>query len=143
MKHMLIPSLSCCPACCPPTGPAADSTADRPRHAGHRRRGCPGTPIELVQAGFRRTEGPVGMPDGSLLFSERDNITRIDGTATCPLSSEPSNAANAVGFDPQGRLISVQRAQGNEKVGVLYPSGSESVLADSFEGSRSVVSMTW
>ncbi len=93
-----------------------------------------GTPIEVVQAGFRRTEGPVGMPDGSLLFSDADRITRIDGDGNVSTFVEPSNAANAVGFDPQGRLISVQRPPGNEKVGVLYPPGSETVLADSFEG---------
>ena len=93
-----------------------------------------GTPIELVEAGFQRTEGPVGMPDGSLLFSDADRLTRIDGDGNVSTFVEPSNAANAVGFDPQGRLISVQRPRGNEKVGVLYPPGSESVLADSFEG---------
>ena len=93
-----------------------------------------GTPIEVVQAGFRRTEGPVGMPDGSLLFSDADRITRIDGDGNVSTFVEPSNAANAVGFDAQGRLISVQRPPGNEKVGVLYPPGSETVLADSFEG---------
>ena len=135
MKHMLIPSLvllsslAAHPQGRPQIPPPTDLVT--PAIAGVV---APGTPIELVRAGFRRTEGPVGMPDGSLLFSERDNITRIDGDGNVSIFVEPSNAANAVGFDPQGRLISVQRAQGNEKVGVLYPSGSESVLADSFEG---------
>lgn len=93
-----------------------------------------GTPIELVKAGFRRTEGPVGMPDGSLLFTEADSIIRIDARGNVSTFVERANASNAVGFDPQGRLISVQRAPGDEKVGVLYPPGSESTLADSFEG---------
>lgn len=93
-----------------------------------------GTRIELVKGGFQRTEGPVGMLDGSVLFTDADRITRIDPRGNVSTFVERSNEANAVSFDPKGRLISVQRAPRNEKVGVLYPAGSEAVLADSFEG---------
>jgi sugar lactone lactonase YvrE len=38
-----------------------------------------GTPIQLIKAGFEGAEGPVGMPDGSVLFTETraSRITRI------------------------------------------------------------------
>lgn len=91
-----------------------------------------GTPVELVSGAFRRTEGPVGMPDGSLLVSDADRITRIDVNGAVSTFVEPSGAANAVSFDPKGRLISVERAANNEKVGVLYP--TRSTLVDRFEG---------
>lgn len=93
-----------------------------------------GTRIELVRDGFQRTEGPVGLPDGGILFTDANRITKIDARGAVSTFVAPSNAANAVSFDSKGRLISVQRAPGNEKVGVLYPAGSESALADSYEG---------
>jgi gluconolactonase len=92
-----------------------------------------GTKIELVKAGFPRTEGSVGMPDGSLLFCNTDSIVKIDVAGNVSTFVEKSNQSNAMGYDPKGRIVSVQRAPGNEKVGVLYPPGGET-LVDSFEG---------
>lgn len=92
-----------------------------------------GTKIELVKDGFPRTEGSVGMPDGSLLFCNTDSIIKIDLAGTVSTFVEKSNQSNAMGYDPKGRVVSVQRAPGNEKVGVLYPAGGE-ILVDSFEG---------
>src|SRR5688572_5765286 len=79
------------------------------------------TRVELVGV-LRRTEGPVAMPDGSLLVSDADRITKIDSAGRISTFVEPSGGANAVSFDSKGRLISVERAANNEKVGVLYPS---------------------
>ncbi|OFW06991.1 MAG: hypothetical protein A3I61_03125 [Acidobacteria bacterium RIFCSPLOWO2_02_FULL_68_18] len=95
---------------------------------------APGTAVELVSGSFRRTEGPVGMPDGSLLFTEADRIIRIDAAGHESTFVERSNGSNGLGFDARGRLISVQRAAGNEKVGVLYPPDAEATLADSYNG---------
>jgi gluconolactonase len=93
-----------------------------------------GTKIELVKGDFPRTEGPVGMPDGSLLFTEANRIVRIDPRGSVSTFVERSNDANGLGFDPKGRLVAVQRAPGSEKVGVLYPAGADAVLADRYEG---------
>jgi gluconolactonase len=95
-----------------------------------------GTPIELVAYPVRGTEGPVGLPDGSIIFTETraDHITRVDAAGNTSTFVEKSNGSNGLGFDAKGRLISVQRAPGNEKVGVLYPAGSEATLVDNFEG---------
>ena len=96
-----------------------------------------GTRIELVTYPVRGTEGPVGLPDGSgIIFTETraDHITKVDARGTTSTFVEKSNGSNGLGFDAKGRLISVQRAPGNEKVGVLYPPGSEATLVDNFEG---------
>jgi gluconolactonase len=96
-----------------------------------------GTKIELVKYPVQGTEGPVGLPDGSgILFTETraDRITRVDPQGNTSTYVEHSNGSNGLAFDPMGRLISVQRAPGNEKVGVLYPPGSLATLADSYEG---------
>jgi gluconolactonase len=91
-----------------------------------------GTSVELVSGDFRRTEGPVGMPDGSLLVSEANRIAKIDPSGNISTFVEPSGDANAVSFDPKGRLISVERAANAEKVGVLHP--ARATLADRYEG---------
>ncbi len=93
----------------------------------------PGITIDLVNGAFRRTEGPVGMPDGSLLFTGANEIVRIEADGRVSTFVEPSNDANGLGFDAKGRLIAVQRAAGNEKVGVLHPPGGPT-LADRVNG---------
>ena len=93
-----------------------------------------GTPIELVKGDFRRTEGPVGMPDGSIVFTETNQLTRIDAQGNATTFVDPSNAANGLGFDPKGRMIAVQRCANNEKVGVLYPPDAVTTLVDNFQG---------
>jgi len=93
-----------------------------------------GTKIELIKEGFKGTEGPIALPDGSLAFTEtQDNrITRIalDGSTSTFL--ENSNGSNGLGFNAKGELITVQVL--NTRVGVVYPKGHEKTLADNFEG---------
>ena len=96
-----------------------------------------GARIELVKFPVQGTEGPVGLPDGSgIIFTETraDHITKVDASGNTFTFVEKSNGSNGLGWDARGRLISVQRAAGNEKVGVLYPPGSEATLVDNFEG---------
>jgi gluconolactonase len=93
-----------------------------------------GTKIELVATGLQRTEGPVAMQDGSMLVSSNPGILKVDLSDKVTTFLENSNQTNAMGWDPQGRLISVQRPRGNEKVGVLYPPDKVTTLADSYQG---------
>ncbi|MDH3418363.1 MAG: SMP-30/gluconolactonase/LRE family protein [Gammaproteobacteria bacterium] len=93
-----------------------------------------GTRIELVAGDLGRTEGPVAMPDGSMLVSSRNSILKADLSDNISTFIEDSNQTNAMGWDQRGRLISVQRARGNEKVGVLYPPDQVTTLADGFQG---------
>jgi len=93
-----------------------------------------GTKVELVATGLGRTEGPVAMQDGSMLVSSTNSILKVDSSDNVSTFIENSNQTNAMGWDPQGRLISVQRARGNEKVGVLYPPAQVTTLADKYQG---------
>lgn len=92
-----------------------------------------GTKIELVETGLQRTEGPVAMRDGSMLVSST-GILKVDSSDNVSTFIENSNQTNGMGWDLQGRLISVQRARGNEKVGVLYPPDKVTTLADNYQG---------
>jgi gluconolactonase len=93
-----------------------------------------GAKIELVKAGLGRTEGPVAMQDGSMLVSSANSILKVDSSGNVSTFIENSNQTNAMGWDLKGRLISVQRARGNEKVGVLYPSDQATTILDKFQG---------
>jgi gluconolactonase len=95
-----------------------------------------GTKVQVIKAGFQGTEGPIGMPDGSLIFTETqaNRITRIAADDTTSTFLENTNGSNGLAFDAKGRLISVQTTPGQTKIGVLYPKGSEAVITDNFEG---------
>ena len=93
-----------------------------------------GTKIELVNADLRRTEGPVAMQDGSMLVSSTNSILKVDASDNVTTFVENSNGTNGMGWDQQGRLISVQRGRDNEKVGVLYPPDKVTTLADNYQG---------
>jgi gluconolactonase len=93
-----------------------------------------GTKIELVATGLGRTEGPVAMQDGSMLVSSSNRILKVDLSGNVSTFIADSNETNAMGWDLKGRLVSVQRARGNEKVGVLYPAAQVTTLADEYQG---------
>jgi gluconolactonase len=95
-----------------------------------------GTKVQVIKEVFQGTEGPIGLPDGSLIFTETNasRLTKIDKDNNVSTFLENTNGSNGLAFDSRGRLISVQTTPGQTKIGVIYPKGSETVLADSFEG---------
>jgi gluconolactonase len=95
-----------------------------------------GTKVTVIREGFEGTEGPIGLPDGSLIFTETNasRITKIDPADNVSTWLENTNGSNGLAFDASGRLISVQTTPGRTRVGVIYPKGSEALLADGFEG---------
>lgn len=93
-----------------------------------------GARIELVASGLQRTEGPVALPDGSMLVSGPNTILKVDASDRVSTFLDKSNQTNAMGWDLQGRLLSVQRPRGNERVAVLYPADKVATLADAVQG---------
>jgi gluconolactonase len=95
-----------------------------------------GTKVQVIKEGFQGTEGPIGMPDGSLIFTETNanRITKIDKDNAVSTFLENTNGSNGLAFDSKGRLISVQTTPGQTRIGVLYPKGSEATLTDNFDG---------
>lgn len=95
-----------------------------------------GTIVTPIRDGFQGTEGPITLPDGSVIFTETNasRITKIDQGDNITLFMDNTNGANSLAFDARGRLIAVQTTAGNMKVGVIYPRGSEEVFTDNFEG---------
>ena len=95
-----------------------------------------GTKVTVIKSGFQGTEGPIGMPDGSLIFTETqaNRITRIAADGTTSTFLENTNGSNGLAWDAKGRLLSVQTTPGQTRIGVIYPKGSEATLSDNFDG---------
>jgi gluconolactonase len=93
-----------------------------------------GTRIELIKDGFKGTEGPLALPDGSLIFAETqgNRITRIAEDGSTSTFLDHSNGANGLGLTANGDLYAVQVL--NPRVGIVYPPARAKTLADQFEG---------
>jgi len=93
-----------------------------------------GTKIELIKDGFTGTEGPVTLPDGSLLFTETNanRVTRIAEDGSTSVFVEGSNGANGLGFTANGDLYAVQVLK--PRVGIIFPAPKARILADNYEG---------
>lgn len=93
-----------------------------------------GTQIELIKEGFNGTEGPVTLPDGSLIFTETvaERVTRIAPDGSTSVFVERSNGANGLGFTANGDLYAVQVLK--PRVGIIFPPAKARTLADNFEG---------
>lgn len=93
-----------------------------------------GTLVHLVRDMFHSTEGPIAMPDGSLLFTEQDagdgQLVRIDPNDHVSVFLDRTNRTIGLAYDPKGRLVG---AQSNiPRIAVLSP--TRQTLAEQYEG---------
>lgn len=95
-----------------------------------------GTKVEIVKTGLMGTEGPVGLPDGSVVFCEPagSKVGKLDSQGNYSVFVEQAYAPAGLGFDPKGRLVAAEDADGHVGVGIIYPKGSEAMLADTYDG---------
>ena len=96
-----------------------------------------GAPIERILTGFNGLDDPIGLTDGTLVFSEpgarRVHRMNVRTNEASVLVAE-SNESHGVTEDSKGRLISAQAWDGSTRIGVIHPPGSQAVLADNFAG---------
>lgn len=69
-----------------------------------------GTPIVVLGEGFKGTEGPLALPDGSLVFTETQDarITRIAPDGQLSTHLRDTNGANGLGLNAAGQIVAVQ-----------------------------------
>ena len=93
-----------------------------------------GTKIELVKGGLDGADDPIGLPDGTTLFTEppANRIWKIDRAGRISVFRENSNGGLGMSLDSKGRLFSVQSAYGHTGIAVISP--PETVITDNFEG---------
>jgi gluconolactonase len=94
-----------------------------------------GTPVEVIKEDVGGTEGPIGLPDGSVIYTGSNVINRValDGTITPYIAK--TNGANGLSMDARGRLYATET--GNEpapRIAIVWPRGEERVVADKFQG---------
>jgi gluconolactonase len=95
-----------------------------------------GARVQMIRDGFKGSEGPIALPDGSLIFAETqaNRIVKIDAAGAVSTFLENTNGSNGLAFDAKGRLITVQTVPGRTRVGIVYPAGSEATLVDGVPG---------
>jgi gluconolactonase len=107
----------------------------------------PNPKLWKLAEGFKFTEGPVWTPDG-LLFSDPNANTiykyaadgaltvfrRPSGYAGADVGEYGQPGSNGLALDREGRLVVDQH--GNRRIVRLEKDGTETVLADRFEGRR-------
>jgi gluconolactonase len=96
-------------------------------------------PIQHLAEGFGGAQGPAEGPlwwkeGGYLLFSDIHNNKRMkyEPGKSVSLFSEPTNRANGLTRDLQGRLVACEHD--SRRVTRLEPDGSITVIANSFQG---------
>jgi gluconolactonase len=113
----------------------------------------PNPKIFKLAEGFQFTEGPIWVPEGKyLLFSDPNSnviykykpnenepgklevFRKPSGYSGADIAEYGQPGSNGLTLDPQGRLTINQH--GNHRVVRLEKDGSETVLADKFEGKR-------
>ena len=95
-----------------------------------------GSKVQILKDGFKGTEGPIGFPDGSLVFTENatSELIKIGAPGQSSVFLKDTKEANGLAFDSMDRLLAVQRAPGFARIAVIYPQGKETVITDKFEG---------
>jgi gluconolactonase len=98
-----------------------------------------GSQIQRILEGYDGLDDPIGLMNGTLVFAEpggrRIHRLNTDTNEVSVLVAE-SNESHGIGQDSEGRLISVQAWDGSQRVGVIYPLGSETMLANAYDGMR-------
>jgi gluconolactonase len=95
-----------------------------------------GTMPEVVIRGLTSSDDPLWLPNIGLIFSESqaNRIVRLDERDQ-PVTFV-GDLLNPLGmtFDRQGRLISLQTRPGFTGPRIVWPKGSEKVVADNYQG---------
>lgn len=96
-----------------------------------------GTPIEVVAEGFEFTEGPLWLPDGSLLFQDikAERTYRHSSDGTTSVLRERTGAANGQTFAPGGTIVFCE--QNGRRVSRMNRDGSGvEVVTETWSGKR-------
>src|SRR5689334_15514740 len=80
-----------------------------------------GTKIELVKSGLTGSDDPIGLADGTTLFTEppANRIWKIDQTGQTSVFRESTNGGLGMSMDAKGRLFQIQSAFGHTGVSII------------------------
>lgn len=86
-----------------------------------------GAKVTIVKDGLQSSEGPIAMPNGTVLFTEpgASKVHQIDKNGAITTFLENTNRSNGLALDSKGRLIATTALT----IEVLHPAASKAVLA--------------
>lgn len=115
---------------------AQPATSPKPSSAGLATVLAEGATVEKVAGDFGFTEGPVWHRDGYLLFTDipRNRIMKWHPTEGVSIFREPSQQANGLIFDRQGRLVAAEHAA--RRVSRTGADGRIVALVERYDGKR-------
>ena len=93
--------------------------------------------IETLATGFQFTEGPLWLPDGTLLFQDikAERTYRLPPGGSAEVLREATGAANGQTFAPDGRIVFCE--QNGRRVSAMNSDGSGvEILAETYTGER-------
>jgi len=95
---------------------------------------APGVEVELVQEGYKFTEGPVGTPDGGLYFTDNraNKILLLDRNGKITVAHENTNNANGLVLTKSGDLLEAQGT--GKRVNRRSRDGKVTTLTDGIGG---------
>jgi gluconolactonase len=94
-------------------------------------------PLEEIARGFQFTEGPLWLPDDSLLFQDlkAEQTWRLGADGALAILRDSTRGANGQTFGPDGRIVFCE--QNGRRVSVMSPDGGGvETVAEAFEGHR-------
>jgi gluconolactonase len=95
-----------------------------------------GSKVQVIVDGLKHTDGPATMPDGTLLywdFMDR-RLGKVDPNGKPSTFLSNTDGSSAIAFDSKGRLITTLKAGNKAAIGVIWPKGKETILADNLDG---------
>jgi gluconolactonase len=95
-----------------------------------------GTKVQVLKQDLNGTEGPIALPDGSVIFSEinANRTIRIDKDGNFSTFLENTGGTTGVAFDRQGRLVAAVVPWGSTKFAVIHPESAKKVVVDNYDG---------
>lgn len=96
-----------------------------------------GDAVETVAEGLVFTEGPLWLPNGSLLFQDvkAEKSYKVSSEGVLSLLREDTGAANGQTFDAEGRVVFCE--QTGRRISRMNPDGSNvETVAETWQGAR-------